>query len=222
MNQEQSHSNGTKPWIKVCGMMAADNVAEIAALGVSRIGFIFHPSSPRYVGGMPSIPKEKSGSAKRIGVFVNASIERVLEVAAAWSLDGVQLHGEESPSYCESLRAGFKGEIIKAIAVSGESVEPLVAPYESFVDYILFDTACSTRGGSGNIFSWELLKNYRLRTPFIVAGGLDGDAVLRLQPFFAIDQLAGIDLNSRVEQSIGRKDVTRVAAVVKLVAQSGL
>jgi len=106
--------------------------------------------------------------------------------------------------------------------VSGESVEPLVAPYESFVDYILFDTACSTRGGSGKIFSWELLKKYRLRTPFIVAGGLDGDAVVRLQPFFAIDQLAGLDLNSRVEQSIGRKDVTRVAAVVKLVAQSGL
>jgi len=219
MNQHQSHSSSSKPWIKVCGMMAADNVAEVAALGVSRIGFIFHPSSPRYVGGMPSIPRDKSGSAKRIGVFVDAPIERVLEVASGWSLDGVQLHGDESPSYCESLRSGFKGEIIKAIAVSSAAVEPLVAPFEGFVDYILFDTACGTRGGSGKSFSWALLQDYRLQTPFIVAGGLDGDAVQRLQPFFAHDRLAGIDLNSRVEHSIGKKDVTRVATVLKLVAE---
>lgn len=218
MNQ-QSHSSGTKPWIKVCGMMVADNVAEVAALGVSRIGFIFHPSSPRYVGGIPSIPRDKSGSAKRIGVFVDVPIERVHEVASLWSLDGVQLHGDESPSYCGRLRDDFKGEIIKAIAVSGEAVEPVAAPFEGFVDYILFDTACGTRGGSGKSFAWELLEDYRLQTPFIVAGGLDGDAVLRLQPFFALERLAGIDLNSRVEHSIGRKDVTRVAAVVKLVAE---
>lgn len=218
MNQ-QSHSSGTNPWIKVCGMMVAENVAEVAALGVSRIGFIFHPSSPRYVGGLPSIPRDKSGSAKRIGVFVDVSIERILEVASLWSLDGVQLHGDESPSYCERLQEYFKGEIIKAIAVSGESVEPLAAPFEGFVDYILFDTSCGTRGGSGKSFPWELLEGYRLQTPFIVAGGLDGDAVLRLQPFFALEQLAGIDLNSRVEHSIGRKDVTRVATVLKLVAE---
>lgn len=218
MNQ-QSHSSGTKPWIKVCGMMVAENVAEVAALGVSRIGFIFHPSSPRYVGGMPSIPREKSGSAKRIGVFVDVSIERILEVASLWSLDGVQLHGDESPSYCERLRDDFKGEIIKAIAVSGEAVEPLAAPFEGGVDFILFDTSCGTRGGSGKSFAWELLEDYRLQTPFIVAGGLDGDAVLRLQPFFALERLAGIDLNSRVEYSIGRKDVTRVAAVLELVAE---
>lgn len=204
-------------FVKVCGMMNAANVAEIAALGVSRIGYIFYPASPRYVGKLPLIPKWQSGSAKRIGVFVDSPLEGIVEVARQWSLDGVQLHGSESPPYCRALRELFGGEIIKAIGVRGDSIEDAAAPYHGSVDLLLFDTAGPTKGGTGRTFDWEMLRDYRADTPFVVAGGLDASAVLGLRPFLDIEEFVGIDLNSKVEDAIGRKNPARVREVLKVV-----
>lgn len=204
-------------FVKVCGMRDAPNLADIAALGVSRVGFIFYPASPRYVGKLPPIPKWQSGSAKRIGVFVDASLEGVVEVAQQWSLDGVQLHGAESPAYCRALRELFGGEIIKAIGVSEEPLETIAAPYHGAVDLLLFDTAGPAKGGTGLAFDWELLRSYHGDTPFMVAGGLDESTVGGLRPFVDIDQFVGIDINSKVEDAVGIKNPARVREVLKVV-----
>lgn len=204
-------------FVKVCGMRDAANVAEIAALGVSRIGFIFYPASPRYVGKLPPIPKWHSGGAKRIGVFVDSSLEGIVEVARQWSLDGVQLHGSESAAYCRALRELFGGEIVKAIGVGNEPLDMTAAPYHGSVDLLLFDTAGPSKGGTGRSFDWEMLRTYHGDTPFVVAGGLDESTVKGLRPFVEIDQFVGIDLNSKVEDTVGIKNPARVREVLKVV-----
>jgi phosphoribosylanthranilate isomerase len=204
-------------FVKVCGMTDAENVSDITALAVSRIGFNFYPSSPRYVGRSPVIPVWESKGAKRIGIFVNMQIDGVVEIAERWSLDGLQLHGEESPNYCASLREIFSGEIIKVFGVEGEGVQDLIEPYHGLIDFVLFDTKCREFGGSGQSFDWNILNKYQGPTDFIVAGGLGADNVRDLLLALDSERFVGIDLNSKVEDSIGVKNQSQVRTILKVV-----
>src|SRR5690606_11612853 len=85
--------------LKVCGMN--QNPIEVAQLHPDYLGFIFwEPSSRYFEGAMPQLPK----SIKKVGVFVDAPLEVVLEKVNHYGLDAVQLHGKESPDYCSNLR----------------------------------------------------------------------------------------------------------------------
>ena len=88
--------------VKVCGMNFPDNVAAVDALGVDSLGFVFYPNSPRSV----TTPLEKlpPTRAKRVGVFVDQDEEEILSAVGRYGLDGVQLHGAESPDFCRRLR----------------------------------------------------------------------------------------------------------------------
>ena len=89
------------PLIKVCGMTEAENIRNVELQGVDMIGFIFYPKSPRCLCQMPGyLP----ACAKRVGVFVNESKENILMYTDRFSLDYIQLHGNEAPEYCRSLR----------------------------------------------------------------------------------------------------------------------
>ena len=88
------------PLIKVCGMTEAENIRNVELQGVDMIGFIFYPKSPRCLCQMPGyLP----ACAKRVGVFVNESKENILMYTDRFSLDYIQLHGNEAPEYCRSL-----------------------------------------------------------------------------------------------------------------------
>jgi phosphoribosylanthranilate isomerase len=218
--------SGGDLWVKVCGMTNASNVAAVASLGVSRIGFIFHPRSPRYVGRSAVVPRESTASARRIGVFVDAPVEEVYRVIEEWSLDGVQLHGRESPAYCRDLRRGWRGEIFKAVGVFDRPLGSLVAPYDGEVDGILLDTRLSPSGtafserpagGTGRAFDWRLLDTYQVKTPFIVAGGVGLTNIEELLRYRERELFVGIDLNSKVESDAGVKDTEKVRQVVTII-----
>ncbi|MTI31948.1 phosphoribosylanthranilate isomerase, partial [Xanthovirga aplysinae] len=100
--------------IKVCGMRDAVNMGLLSGLPVDYMGLIFYPKSPRYVEDnlKPEHLNEIKGDFEKVGVFVNENLEAVIEKGNNWGLDLVQLHGDESPEFCTSLKKYFK--VIKA------------------------------------------------------------------------------------------------------------
>ena len=186
-------------------MREAENIREVASLGIDLMGFIFWAKSSRYVSERPAYLPTK---CKRVGVFVNENIETVRRLAADYALDYIQLHGHESPEYCAQLKGMH---LIKAISVSGRDDIATYKAYEGLVDYFLFDTKCPSVGGSGQQFDWSVLSAYDGNTPFLLSGGIGPDDAHRLHQAFAlnafpVEKCIGIDLNSRFELAPGLKD----------------
>jgi phosphoribosylanthranilate isomerase len=142
---------------KVCGITNIAQANALQSMGVQYIGFIFYPSSKRYVLeklSLDDLANFKPIGVKKVGVFVNEPLDHLLQIVQAAGLDLVQLHGDESPEYCAEVRQ--KVATIKVFRV-GASV-PDFAAYESVVDYFLFDTDSALYGGTGQHFNWELIK----------------------------------------------------------------
>ena len=201
------------PIIKVCGMRDTENIRAVDGLPVDLMGFIFWPKSSRYVSERPSYLPTK---CKRVGVFVDATIDDIKQKIEEYRLDFVQLHGHESPDYIRALRVvdGFPVDtrLIKAISVSSRDDIATYKDYEGLVDYFLFDTKCPSVGGSGLQFDWSVLSAYDGNTPFLLSGGIGPDDAerlhaLRLLDGFPMEKCAGIDLNSRFEVAPALKDV---------------
>ena len=140
---------------------------------------------------------------KRVGVFVNASQEEIMEVAQQYRLDYLQLHGHESPDFCYALqKRGYA--LIKAFSIATAEDLAHTADYADRVDYFLFDTKCAGYGGSGQRFDWNLLQSYQGETPFLLSGGIRPEMATDLQSFHH-PRWAGIDLNSGFESAPGVK-----------------
>lgn len=198
--------------IKICGMKEPENIREVEALKPSWLGFICWERSPRGVSGPPAYLPDQ---AKRVGVFVNPTVEAVLQKVEAFRFDYVQLHGQEPASFCQTLRTELQRRLprpvglIKAFSVASPADLAGTAPYEAHCDYFLFDTKCPCVGGSGQTFDWRLLRHYAGRTPFLLSGGIGPESLPDLQTF-EHPQWAGIDLNSRFEEAPGHKDAARL------------
>ena len=140
--------------IKVCGMTDGENIRRVEELGVDFIGFVFYPRSPRFVYQMPDyLPRR----ARRIGVFANETKETVLTYADRFELDYVQLHGKESPLYCQSLREGHGLKVIKALHLANPRDVAATEAYHGTCDYFLFESKTPQLGGTGRQFDWSLL-----------------------------------------------------------------
>lgn len=197
--------------IKVCGMREETNVREAEQSGADWMGFIFYPKSPRYVGEtLTYIP----GNVKRVGVFVNEEVDRLLALAEKNRLDILQLHGDESPADCEALREkGFL--VIKAFGVSTDKpFSPgLPGRYEGCCDYFLFDTQTDLYGGSGSKFEWGVLSDYRGETPFLLSGGISPEDVEAIKGF-SHPRCIGVDLNSGFEIAPAVKNIQLLQAFI--------
>lgn len=194
-----------KKIVKVCGMTQGDNIREVEALGIDLMGFIFYEKSPRCVRQKPDyLPVH----AQRVGVFVNASLEEMVEKAASFGLTHIQLHGNESPLQCEQLKeAGFK--VIKAFSIASEADLKVTTNYHEVCDYFLFDTKTPAFGGSGQSFDWDILSHYTGATPFLLSGGIGLESVEALNRF-SHPALAGYDLNSKFEVAPGIKEIGKI------------
>lgn len=189
--------------IKICGMREAENIREAEALGIDLMGFIFWPKSSRYVSERPAyLPT----GCKRVGVFVDASLDEIRQHADDYQLDLIQLHGHESPAFVEALRPL---RLIKAINIA--SAEDLIQTeaYEGIVDRFLFDTKGKVAGGNGVKFNWSVLASYHGATPFLLSGGIGPDDVEAVSSF-RHPQCLGIDLNSRFEVEPALKDIQKL------------
>ena len=192
--------------LKVCGMKHPDNIKELAAAKPDLMGLIFYPKSKRYVGDLdPETVIAATQGIKRVGVFVNETIDNILKQVERFQLELVQLHGDETPEFVQHLKD--KVGIIKVFSVSDSL--PDLAPYEGLVDYFLFDTSTPNYGGSGKQFNWDILSGYSSKVPFLLSGGV-GLENLEAVKALSIPQLIGIDVNSKIELEPGLKDIEQV------------
>ncbi len=194
---------------KVCGITSIEQAEAITSQGAHYIGFIFYPSSKRYA--LSSLSLEaiagfKPSNAKKVGVFVNESVENVLDTARKAGLDMIQLHGEEDATYCATIQAAFP--VIKVFRVSRDL--PNFAAFENVAAYYLFDTDSALYGGTGQHFNWEIIKKTRFNKPFFLSGGIgmnDVQGVQVLKAATAGKDLVALDLNSKFEISPGIKNI---------------
>lgn len=198
--------------VKVCGMRSPQNIREIEQSGADLMGFIFFARSPRYVDSLPSYMPE---SCQRVGVFVNETTQVILDRAAEFKLDYIQLHGKESPEQCREI-SGHRLKVIKVFSVASSADLAAVDLYEGLCDYFLFDTACAEHGGSGRSFNWGILKEYAASTPFLLSGGIGSHSVESIKNF-SHPRLAGLDINSGFEVEPALKDAAKVSEFIKQI-----
>lgn len=191
-------------------MTSIAQIRQLEEMGVDFAGLIFYPKSPRYVVKMgldPSSLKKANLKINRVGVFVNEPEESLLQLVDEWRLDMVQLHGDESPRYCERISNHIN--TIKAFRINADQHIPYkVYPFEEAADMYLFDTLSKLYGGSGEQFDWELLRMANIRKPYLLSGGIGPDDAGKIREFVAEEKnLFAIDLNSKFESSPGVKNM---------------
>ena len=190
-------------------MREAENIDALQGLDVDWMGMIFFKKSARNVEENVDLEILKP----RVGVFVNETMEVILEKVAAFGLTKLQLHGDESPAFCEALKEQFSGELIKVFSV-GETFDfEKVKPYENLVDYFLFDTKGKQRGGNGVAFDWQILQEYKGKTPFLLSGGIGAKDIDAIKNFHH-PRMIGIDLNSKFEISPALKDIKKLKTFI--------
>ncbi len=200
--------------LKVCGMKYRENIEAVAALQPDYLGFIFYEKSSRNNEDVvPELPK----GIKKIGVFVNASISFIAEKVAMHNLDGVQLHGEESPEFCKDLRKQVSQKIIiiKVFSIKEEFDFTVLNNYEAFVDYFLFDTKGKLPGGNGYTFNWEVLHDYPSKKPFFLSGGIGIDHLEKIKNINPSLPIHAIDVNSKFELKPGLKNIELLTEFIK-------
>lgn len=199
--------------IKICGMFRTADMNTANELKPDYIGFVF-AKSKRQVNRQQAAKLKGllNPVVKTVGVFVNASLQEIAALVQEGIVDIIQLHGDESPSFCRQLRQRIKNPIIKAIRVKDRSSLRNLEVYTC--DYFLLDTFSQISfGGGGQEFDYSLVQNVQLPKPFFLAGGLRPDniqeAIGKVQPF-------GVDVSSGVETQ-GKKDPVKITEFIEKV-----
>lgn len=202
--------------LKICGMK--HNPAEVAALRPDYLGFIFWEPSTRYFEGkIEALPSD----IEKIGVFVDADISYILDQIETYDLQGVQLHGNETPEYCKELleytgrpdRFSKPVSCIKVFSIKGEFDFSILKAYEEVCDYFLFDTKGKLPGGNGYTFDWSVLKNYPSHKPYFLSGGIGLEHIERIKKFLqtpASKYCMALDVNSNFEDRPGLKNIEKL------------
>lgn len=223
--------------LKICGMKYQDNMTQVAALQPDYLGFIFYEKSARNfdADNITEIPYP----IKKTGVFVDEDIKSVIEKIKKFNLEAIQLHGKESPEYCDTLKRHYeekndevissketdchdlekksrndkKVEIIKVFSIKDEFNFEVLKPYEDVCDYFLFDTKGKLPGGNGYTFDWNVLNNYPSTKPFFLSGGIGLDQIEDIKKFqqsTASKYCYALDVNSKFEIEPGLKDIEQL------------
>ncbi|MFB2936324.1 phosphoribosylanthranilate isomerase [Aerosakkonemataceae cyanobacterium BLCC-F154] len=207
--------------VKICGITKLEQGDAIAQMGATALGFICVPSSPRYLSaaGISAIIQRLSHQVDCIGVFANTTVAEICQTVSATKLTGVQLHGNESPEFCQELRQCLPGiEIIKALRVKTNECLTNSEIYADSVDLLLLDAYDPTQlGGTGKTLDWLRLQEYKPCLPWLLAGGLTPDNIMNA---LSLVKPNGIDLSSGVERSPGDKDLDKVAQLFTKLQQT--
>ena len=185
--------------VKICGITNLEDALLSAKFGADALGFNFYEKSPRYIAPEKAreITTELPTHVLKVGVFVNESLNKIIEIVAITNLDAIQLHGEETPEFVRELKTKTNLQIIKAFRVSPEFKPEDVLQYE--VDAILLDAYSQhEHGGTGGTFDWKVARKVQEIFPkMYLAGGLSAEnireAILAVKPF-AVDALSLIHI----------------------------
>lgn len=198
--------------VKICGLRDPGNILEVIQLKPDWIGLIFYSGSPRYISDLKSLEllNELTDRPLTVGVFVNPDNIEIKKITEIIRLDAIQLHGSETPEFCEKLR-GEGYTIIKAFGIHPGFDFKLTDQYLGKADYFLFDTGSAKSGGTGEQFDWALLNKYQGETSYFLSGGISPETQL----FPNHRQFAGVDLNSRFEMAPGIKNISLLQKFIK-------
>jgi indole-3-glycerol phosphate synthase/phosphoribosylanthranilate isomerase len=196
--------------IKLCGLNCGADVG--AARPAAFAGFVFVPGSPRHVTAAQAAPL--AGSARRsgilpVGIFRDAPLGVVTDIATLLNLHAVQLHGHEDIEYAGALRRQLPGEceIWTALSVGRE---PLVSRGG---DRLVFDNA---GGGSGRAFDWALIRRHPELRRALVAGGVGPQNIRAARRLGAY----AVDVGSALDERPGYKSAKKMAALFELLRPS--
>ena len=198
--------------VKICGITNIKDAVAASECGATAVGFIFYPPSPRYV--KPADTKKIIVSLPdelvKVGVFVNekpTEIERIMELC---SLDMIQLHGDESPEYCNRFPTDIT---IKAFDLKNNDDVCRALNYN--VAAILADSRhAGLYGGTGKTSNWELARCIKDKRPLILSGGLNAENITEAVKIIA---LVALDINSGVEASPGIKDHRKLRQIFEVI-----
>ncbi len=195
--------------VKICGLTTLNDARFVAGEGADYMGFIFYEDSARYIK-----PAEAGAiinwveGPECVGVFVNHPLDEVNRIAKQTGIDLIQLHGNESPEYCDLLDL----PVIKTFHIDGDTdpadLKEEIEIYRDHIGYVLFDTKVENAwGGTGRTFDWEVVRELSDEWDCFLSGGINTDNVQqaceRVQPF-------AVDLASGVEMKAGVKDYEEV------------
>ncbi len=186
--------------VKICGLTNYEDAAAAMEMGADLLGFNFYPKSPRFVS-----PQEAARIINKLpafvdvaGVFVNSSLEEIRDAISQCHLNWVQLHGDESPEFCQSL-ASVDVRTMKALRVKGQSDIDRAEKY--FTDAILLDAFDAQKyGGTGLTFDWNIIGHIAKRV--FLAGGINPENAAEAVKL----GVYGIDVCSGIEARPGKKD----------------
>jgi phosphoribosylanthranilate isomerase len=215
-------------FVKICGITRPDQAEAIAALGVSALGFIAVPNTPRYLplsemaGWVGSLPVAK------VGVFLDQDPHTIATWVEATGLTAVQLHGQESPQDCQRLGELLPGiRRIKALRIRHLADLEAASLYRDCVETLLLDAYHPQQaGGTGRTLNWpelaratsRLQEQASLPLPWLLAGGLNPDNIPQALSYLQPD---GIDLSSGVERQPGDKDLGKIQHLLLLLRSQG-
>lgn len=202
--------------IKICGITRKEDAMLAAELGAWAVGFIFVENTPRYIS--PEIASEiickLPENLNKIGVFANMSAEGIKNIEKT-GITKIQLHGDETPEFCEKLKASSEKEIIKAFRIKNIQDLEIIKLYKEKISYILLDSFSENQlGGTGKSFDLEIAKKAKnFGIPVILAGGLNPDNIK--QAYETVKPYA-LDVSSGVESVKGIKDSEKLRKLFNL------
>lgn len=203
--------------VKICGLNDPVTMDAAVKAGADFVGLNFFPKSPRYVtpGNAAALASRVSDRVITTGVFVNPETALLDTILAEVPLDLVQLHGDETPERVAEIRQRFGKSIMKVIKISDVSDLAAVKPYEETADRLMFDTkppkGADLPGGNATAFDWTILKDFRSKKPWLLAGGLTADNVATA---IRLTGTPGVDTASGVEEAPGVKSELKIRQFV--------
>lgn len=202
--------------IKICGLTNLADAERSVELGAWALGMIFYRRSPRYCNSESAleIVSTLRREVELCGVFVNAKLERITDLAERLELSMVQLHGDEGPVFCSEVARRTGCKVIKAARIRLQS--DVVALKAFHTNYHLLDSHIhGVRGGSGQTFEWKLVSGGSAGVPMILSGGLNAgnvaEGIRRTRPY-------AVDVASGVEAEPGKKDSQKLEEFFTAVA----
>lgn len=186
--------------IKICGITNLDDALAAVDYGADALGFNFYKKSPRFVAPEKAaeIIAQLPPFIVPVGIFVNEREDRIREITSLACIQGIQLHGDETPEFCQR----FGTKVIKAFQIKNKESLKQMSHYRVSA-YLLDSYKDGQRGGTGETFDWHLAVVAKTFGKIILAGGLSPDnvveAVKLVQPY-------GVDVCGGIEKEKGLKD----------------
>lgn len=197
--------------IKICGLSRPEDIDAVNGNRPDMVGFVFAPKSRRYVSPQTALELKNrlDQGIRAAGVFVDETLENIVDLVQKQVIDLVQLHGSESVAFMEELKYRCDVPVVKAVSMTGDRFSQELRMWDaSRVDFLLLDSGA---GGTGQQFDYGRIT--RVEKPFFLAGGLTpenvAEAALKVHPY-------GVDMSSGVETD-GKKDRKKIEEAVRRI-----